>query len=137
MLQVTEAPVFIKESDLNLLRRRLLDEQARRLVMLITPEAGPPVTVGVGHLLPGGEVSLDPGLEVSGIYWENMDRILHTNGTIIYKLTGAVEQGRVLFGTLGDTGAINFLPEMDNIPMDLETLRFLNINKPFSGVERK
>ena len=137
MLQVTEAPVFIKESDLNLLRRRLLDEQARRLVMLITPEAGPPVTVGVGHLLPGGEVSLDPGLEVSGIYWENMDRILHTNGTIIYKVTGAVEQGKVLFGTLGDTGAINFLPEMDNIPMDLETLRFLNINKPFSGAERK
>ena len=133
MLQVTESPVFIKESDLNLLRRRLLDEQARRLVMMITPEAGPPVTVGVGHLLPGGEVSLDPGLEVSGIYWENMDRIIHTNGTIVYKVTGSVEEGEVMFGTLGRAGTVTALPQLGNVSLHLETLRFLNINKPLRG----
>ena len=103
--------------------------------MVILPQAGPPVTLGVGHLLPGGQVSLDPGLEVAGIFWENLDRIIHTNGTILYKLTGAVEKGEVMFGTLGEAGTVNVLPQMDSIPMDLETLRFLNINKPLSGAE--
>ena len=36
-----------------------------------------------------------------------------------------------MFGTEGKDGAITPLPQMDDITMDLETLRFLNINKPF------
>ena len=126
-----DSPVLIEESDLNLLHRRLLEKEARRLVMVILPEAGgPPVTLTVGHLLPGGEVSLDPGMETAGIYWENMDRIIHTNGTTVYKVTGAVEEGEVKFGTLGRAGTVSLLPELDNISLDLETLRVLNINKP-------
>ena len=73
---------MVEESDLDLMVRRLLNSEARRLIMLVVPEAGPPVTISVGYLLPGGEVSLDPGLQVAGIYWENLDRIVHTNGTI-------------------------------------------------------
>ena len=130
---MTESPVMIQETDLDLMLRRLLDSEAKRLIMVIVPEAGPPVTIGVGHLLPGGEVSLDPGLEVSGIYWENLDRIVHTNGTIVYKVTGAVEQGEVVFGTEGEAGTINPLPQMEDVPLDLDTLRFLNINKPFAA----
>ena len=161
-----DSPVFIEESDLDLLQRRLLEKEARRMVMVILPEAGgPPVTLGVGHLLPGGEVSLDPGMEVSGIFWENMDRhgciffiilrgnswhyknlgariswkniqythvdrIIHTNGTIVYKVTGSVEEGEVIFGTLGRAGTVSVLPQHGNVALDLETLRFLNINKP-------
>ena len=129
-----DSPVLIQESDLDLLHRRLLEKEGRRLVMVILPEAGgPPVTIGVGHLLPGGEVSLDPGMEVTGIYWENMDRIIHTNGSILYKVTGAVEEGEVTFGTLGRAGAVTPLPQLGNISLDLQTLRFLNINKPWSG----
>ena len=98
--------------------------------MVILPEAGgPPVTLTVGHLLPGGEVSLDPGMETAGIYWENMDRIIHTNGTTVYKVTGAVEEGDVKFGTLGRAGTVTLLPELENISLDLEALRVLNINK--------
>ena len=126
-----DSPVLIQESDLDLLHRRLLEKEGRRLVMVILPEAGgPPVTIGVGHLLPGGEVSLDPGMETAGIYWENMDRIIHTNGTTVYKVTGAVEEGEVKFGTLGRAGTVSLLPELENISLDLETLRVLNINKP-------
>ena len=155
-----DSPVLIQESDLDLLQRRLLEKEGRRMVMVILPEAGgPPVTLGVGHLLPGGEVSLDPGMEVSGIYWENMDRhgcicvystlfvgiwgqgffgriythvdrIIHTNGTIVYKVTGSVEKGEVIFGTLGRAGTVTVLPQHGNVALDLETLRFLNINKP-------
>ena len=129
-LYFVDSPVLIEESDLNLLHRRLLEKEARRLVMVILPEAGgPPVTLTVGHLLPGGEVSLDPGMETAGIYWENMDRIIHTNGTTVYKLTGAVEEGEVKFGTLGRAGTVTLLPELENISLDLEALRVLNINK--------
>ena len=129
-----DSPVLIEESDLNLLHRRLLEKEARRLVMVIMPLAGgPPVTLAVGHLLPGGEVSLDPGMETTGIYWENMDRIIHTNGTIVYKVTGSVEEGEVMFGTLGRAGTVTALPQLGNVSLHLETLRFLNINKPLRG----
>ena len=30
--------------------------------------------MSLGWLLPGGEISLLPGLEVEGVYWENVDR---------------------------------------------------------------
>ena len=129
-LYFVDSPVLIEESDLNLLHRKLLEKEARRLVMVILPEVGgPPVTLTVGHLLPGGEVSLDPGMETAGIYWENMDRIIHTNGTTVYKVTGAVEEGEVKFGTLGRAGTVTLLPELENISLDLEALRVLNINK--------
>ena len=129
-LYFVDSPVLIEESDLNLLHRKLLEKEARRLVMVILPEdGGPPVTLTVGHLLPGGEVSLDPGMETAGIYWENMDRIIHTNGTTVYKVTGAVEEGEVKFGTLGRAGTVTLLPELENISLDLEALRVLNINK--------
>ena len=99
--------------------------------MVILPLAGgPPVTLPVGHLLPGGEVSLDPGIETTGIYWENMDRIIHTNGTTVYKVTGSLEEGEVKFGTLGRAGAVTLLPQLEDVSLDLETLRVLNINKP-------
>ena len=105
--------------------------------MVILPEAGvPPVTLAVGHLLPGGEVSLDPGMETAGIYWENMDRIIHTNGTIVYKVTGALEEGEVSFGTLGRAGTVTALPQLEDVSLDLETLRVLNINKPLRGAGR-
>ena len=132
-----DSPVLIEESDLDLLHRRLLAKEARRLVMVILPEAGgPPVTLAVGHLLPGGEVSLDPGMETAGIYWENMDRIIHTNGTIVYKVTGALEEGEVSFGTLGRAGTVTALPQLEDVSLDLETLRVLNINKPLRGAGR-
>jgi hypothetical protein len=38
--------------------------EGRRLVMVLIPPAGPPVTLPLGWLLPGGLVSLDPGIQV-------------------------------------------------------------------------
>ena len=64
------------------------------------PPAGPPITLPLGWLLPGGQVcgkekklnnfsqvQLEPGLEVEGVFWENLDRRVHSNGTIVYKVT--------------------------------------------------
>ena len=36
----------------------------KRLVLVVIPPAGPPVTLPLGWLLPGGLVSLDPGIQV-------------------------------------------------------------------------
>ena len=85
LLEVPGLPVLVKETDLKLLKSRLLSRAGRRLVMVVIPPAGPPVTLTLGWLLPGGLVSLDSGIEVQGIYWENLDRIIYTNGTIVYK----------------------------------------------------
>ena len=75
LLEVTGAPVLVKESDLEMLTRRMLERRARRLVMVCLPPAGPPVMLGLGHLLPGGQASLNrlssmssmSSLEMSGL----------------------------------------------------------------------
>ena len=130
LLQVPDDPVLVKVTDLELLQQRLLKKEARKLVMIIVPPAGPPVTIALGYLLPGGQVSLDRGVEVEGSYWENMDRVIYNNGTIVYKGTEVVEEGEVLFGTVGDQGTINLLPELDNVTLNMNVLRSLNINVP-------
>ena len=130
LLELPGLPVLVKESDLKLLKSRLLSRAGRRLVMVVVPPAGPPVTLKLGWLLPGGLVSLDSGVEVQGIYWENLDRIIYTNGTIVYKGTGVVEVGMVVYGTVGDGGAINVLPEIDDLPVDIDLLRTINMNQP-------
>ena len=132
LLQVPDDPVLVKETDLELLQQRLLEKEARKLVMIIVPPAGPPVTIALGHLLPGGQVSLDRGVEVEGSYWENMDRVIYNNGTIEYKMTGVMEEGEVMFGTVGEQGTINLVPEIDNI----DVLRTLNINVPVQIITR-
>ena len=104
--------------------------------MVSLPPAGPPVMLGLGHLLPGGQVSPDRGVEVTGSYWESLDRILWSNGTILYKMTGAREEGEVMFGTLGRAGTVTPLPQLENVSLDLETLRVLNINKPVTPAEK-
>ena len=72
-------------------------------VGVVIPPAGPPITLPLGWLLPGGQVpkkkelgtfcflhfsqvQLEPGLEVEGVFWENLDRRVHSNGTIVYKV---------------------------------------------------
>ena len=74
-------------------------------------------------------MSLDPGVEVEGVYWENMDRLLYTNGTIVYKGTDIVEQGTVMYGTLGDQGNIEII-NINNYTdvIDMNVIRSLNIN---------
>ena len=32
------------------------------------------------------QVQLEAGLEVEGVFWENLDRRVHSNGTIVYKV---------------------------------------------------
>ena len=130
LLEVPGLPVLVKESDLRLLKSRLLSRAGRRLVMVVIPPAGPPVTLTLGWLLPGGVVSLDTGVEVEGIYWENLDRIIYTNGSIVYKGTGVEEVGAVVYGTVGDGGAITVLPEISDYPVDISLLRSINNNKP-------
>ena len=56
LLPVSDSPVLVKEDDLEMLQQRLLESEAVRLVMVVLPPAGPPVTIAVGHLLPGGQV---------------------------------------------------------------------------------
>ena len=129
LLEVTGAPVLVKESDLEMLHRRMLEREARRLVMVCLPPAGPPAMLGLGHLLPGGQVSLDRGVEVTGSYWESLDRILWSNGTIIYKETGVTEEAEIMFGSVGQGGTISLLPELGEEAVNMDLLRSLNINK--------
>ena len=80
------------------------------------------------HLLPGGQVRLDTGVDVEGSYWENMDRIIYNNGTIVYKGTDIIEKGEIKFGTVSDTGNIDLLPQLDDEIVTMGLLRSLNIN---------
>ena len=129
LLEVTGAPVLVRESDLEMLHQRLLEREARRLVMVSLPPAGPPVMLGLGHLLPGGQVRLDRGVEVTGSYWESLDRILWSNGTILYKGTGVMEEAQLMFGSVGESGTISLLPELGEEAVDMDLLRSLNINR--------
>ena len=74
------------------------------------------------------QVSLDAGVEVEGSYWENMDRIIFNNGTIIYKNTDITETADIKFGTVTESGNINMLPEIDDETVTLDLLRSMNIN---------
>ena len=127
LLRVSDSPVLVKETDLEMLEQRL-DTEAMRLVMVVLPPAGPPVTIAVGHLLPGGQVRLDKGVEVEGSYWENMDRIIYNNGTIVYKETDVREKGEIMFGTVSDNGNIDLLPKLDDEIVTIDLLRSLDIN---------
>ena len=101
-------------------------------MLVVIPPAGPPVTLPLGWLLPGGLVSLDPGiqviptwnrynmfpffifgiLQVEGAYWQSLDRRVYSNGTILYEGTGVVEESVLIFGTVGGGGAITPLPHI-------------------------
>ena len=78
---------------------------------------------------------MDPGVEVEGVYWENMDRLLYTNGTIVYKGTDIVEQGTVMYGTVGDQGNIEIIDMFNNDNnsdvIDMNVIRSLNVNNRF------
>ncbi|XP_023326847.1 uncharacterized protein LOC111700212 [Eurytemora carolleeae] len=130
ILEVSGSPVLVKETDLEILHRRLIERTGKRLVGVFLPPAGPAVTMSLGWLLPGGEISLLPGLEVEGVYWENVDRKIFTNGTIEYKGTRVVETATVIIGTVDTEGKINTLPRVENTIIDFSLLRSLNINKP-------
>ena len=49
LLRVSDSPVLVKEDDLEMLQQRLLESEAVRLVMVVLPPAGPPVTIAVGQ----------------------------------------------------------------------------------------
>ena len=73
---------------------------------------GPPIIIPIGALLETGNVLLNDGIEIEGIFWESEDRILHPNGTIEYKLTGKSEKAKIAFGTVDDQGKIQLLPKL-------------------------
>ena len=74
-------------------------------------------------------MKLDKGLEVEGMYWENIDRRVYTNGTIEYKVGGVVEEGTLVVGTLGKGGSVSLLPTPEGEEkVDISILRSLNIN---------
>ena len=72
-------------------------------------------------------MQLDAGLEVEGVFWENLDRRVHSNGTIVYKVmhlppmslhggdfqeVGVVEHGEFLVGSLAGGGQVTLLPSL-------------------------
>ena len=128
VLQVAGEPVLVTREDLGTMQARLLAREARRLVLVVVPPAGPPLTLPLGHLLPGGLVSLEPGVGARGSFWENMDRVIHTNGTILYKGTGVREQAQLVYGSVGAGGAVSLLPSLGNTAVTMELLRSLDIN---------
>ena len=80
--------------------------------------------VGFLHI---SQVQLDAGLEVEGVFWENLDRRVHSNGTIVYKVmptpqlwlhgdhfeeVGVVEHGELIVGSLADGGEVTLLPSL-------------------------
>ena len=93
------------------------------------------MTVPLGWLLPGGLVHLDRGVEVEGVYWESLDRILYENGTIRYKAVDIGEAATVVFGTVGGGGAVTTIPDIGETAVTLDLLRSLNLNKDRAGGE--
>merc|ERR1719400_1499 len=111
------------------MQERLVRRAGKRLVGVVIPPAGPPITLPLGWLLPGGQVQLDAGMEVEGIFWENLDRQVHSNGTIVYKEGGVVEHGQFLVGSLTDGGQVTLLPSLGGEQVDLTLLRSLNMRR--------
>merc|ERR1719400_1431799 len=111
------------------MQERLVRRAGKRLVGVVIPPAGPPITLPLGWLLPGGQVQLDAGMEVEGVFWENLDRRVHSNGTIVYKEGGVVEHGQFLVGSLTDDGQVTLLPSLGGEQVDLSLLRSLNMRR--------
>ena len=104
-----DTPVFVPTKDLDLLFDQTLEEFTLKLVLISVPNVGPPIVLPIGVLLQDGEVWLNNGMEIEGIFWESPDRVLHENGTILYKLTKTTEQSQIVFATLDREGSFNKL----------------------------
>ena len=77
-------------------------------------------------------MQLEAGMEVEGVFWENLDRRVYSNGTIVYKVRpvpwtsvpllcspignlqegGVFEHGEFLVGSLADGGQVTLLPSL-------------------------
>ena len=107
VLRVAGEPnVIVSET----LLQQLRPGRPHPLVAVVTPPAGPPLSLPLGELLPQGAVHLQPGLTHSGSFWQSQDRTVFTNGTILYRASGAVEQAGVEVGVVGPAGELQPLP---------------------------
>ena len=91
---------------------------------------GPPIIIPIGALLETGNVLLNDGIEIEGIFWESEDRILHPNGTIEYKLTGKSEKAKIAFGTVDDQGKIQLLPKLGKHKTSLSLFKVIKYYIP-------
>ena len=102
------------------------------LVMAAHSGIGPPIVVPIGFVLVDGEVLLNKGVEVEGVYWKSSDRTLFENGTIQYhKMDNMFDKNEIVFGTISANGTIVPLPYIDGKKIDLKLLRQLNIRHIF------
>ena len=88
-------------------------------------------------------MQLEAGMEVEGVFWENLDRRVYSNGTIVYKVRpvpwtsvpllcspignlqegGVVEHGEFLVGSLADGGQVTLLPSLGGEQVGAKTKR--------------
>ena len=102
------------------------------LVMTAHSGIGPPIVVQIGFVLVDGEVLLNKGVEVEGVYWKSSDRTLFENGTIQYHTMDEMfDKSEIVFGTISANGTISPLPYIDGKKIDLKILRKLNIRHIF------
>ena len=102
------------------------------LVMTAHSVIGPPIVVQIGFVLVDGDILLNKGLEVEGVYWKSSDRTLFENGTIQYHtMDDMFDKGDIVFGTITGNGTISPLPYIDGQKIDLKVLRGLNIRHIF------
>ena len=88
-------------------------------------------------------------MEVEGVFWENLDRRVYSNGTIVYKVRpvpwtsvpllcspignlqegGVVEHGEFLVGSLADGGQVTLLPSLGGEQVGAKTKIMTNTTK--------
>ena len=125
------AIVFVPSKEIDGVYKKAVETHGLTLVQIAAPPIGPPILIPIGALLSDGNVLLNDGIETEGIRWESEDRILYPNGTIAYKLTGKIEEGKIAYGTVDNQGRIQLLPKLGNHKTSLSLFNDLNV-KPTS-----
>jgi hypothetical protein len=128
------APVFVPTSDIDLLYAEAIRVHGSTLIQIALPPIGPPIIVPIGALLDDGNVLLNDGVDVEGVYWESPDRALFDNGTIVYKVTKVVETAQIGYGTINPQGVVSLLPKIGKQKTNIRLLRSLNVKSPTSAV---
>ena len=110
----------------------ILDNNSYPLLLIALCPVGPPILLHIGSILTNGEVLLDKGLDVNGVYWQSSDRTLFENGTIYYNQIDSIEQADVMFGTVSNDGVVSSLPDINGEMVSLDLLKHINMRHPTS-----
>ena len=132
IIETDGKPIFVPTETLDQLFQNAVEEHSLTLIQVAKPSIGPPIILPIGALLEDGNILLNDGMEIRGVYFESEDRILYDNGTIIYKITGTTEIAQIDYASVDENGNVHLLPpDLLGQKPNMELFRSLNV-KPTS-----